>query len=109
MESRLRRSLLGGFTQGLRGEPVILLVQCQLGRGEIGIHEIGGSLDDGVVELVEHLLWIGATDEQETPEGHLCFWRGILPRRAGNMLLDRTLRLSLAVGEAVEPTDVATD
>ena len=85
------------------------MIQRQLGRGEISVYEIGGSLDDGVVELVEHLLRIGATNEEETTEVDLSFARGIPPRRAGNIPLDRTQRLFLAVAKSVEPTNVAPD
>ncbi len=109
METRVRRGLLGGLPQRLHGEPVILLVQSQLGRGEIGVHEIGGLPDDRVVVQVQHLLRVSAPEQEEPAEGDLGLQRGIPSRRPGDPALDLAPHLLLAAAQPVEAADIAAD
>ena len=85
-EQVVKPRVLGG---GLRRLPerlgrqgVVLFVQGQLGRGEIGLHEVGLLLGDDVVELVQHLARIGAAEQKEPPDGDEALRRGIAPRRS---------------------------
>ena len=76
VEPRVLGGLLGGLLERLRRQGVVLLVEGQLGRGEIGLDEVGLLLGHGVVELVEHLLRVGAAEQEETAEGDAALGRG---------------------------------
>ena len=77
VEPRVLGGGLRGLAERLRREGVVLLVQGQLGRGEVGVDEVGLLLDGDVVELVEHLLGVGAAEEEVPPEADPAFRRGV--------------------------------
>ena len=64
---------MGAFCERLGRQGVVLLVEGQLGRGEVGLDEVGLLLHGDVVELVEHLAGIGPAEQEEPPEREAVF------------------------------------
>ena len=74
------RVLAGGLrrlAERFGRQRVVLFFEGKLGRGVIGIHEVGLLLGDDVVKLIQHLTRIGATKEQEPPDRDESLRRGI--------------------------------
>ena len=63
MKPRVLAGGLGGFAKRLGRKGVVFFFQRQLGRGEMGIHEVGLLLGDDVVKLVEHLPRVDSTEQ----------------------------------------------
>ena len=107
VEPRVLAGGLGRLAERFGRQCVVFFFQGELGRGVIGIQEVGLLLGDDVVKLIQHLTRIGATEQEEPPDGDEPLRRGIAPRPTLNEPFDRKqLGTGVAV-VAVQAIDVA--
>ncbi len=69
MKVRLERGGLRRLSKRLGRQGIIFLLECHLGRGEIGFEEVRLLLGDDVVKLVEHLAGVGSAHQEEPSDG----------------------------------------
>ncbi len=101
VEPGILGGVLGGFLEGLGGQGGILLLQGQLGRGVEALGIVGMLFRDEVVELVEHLAGVGASEEEEPTRA-----RGGLPgcaKRWGAFTTRASIAFNSAVASSVRP------
>ena len=107
MKSRVLAGGLRRLAERFGRQGVVLFFQGELGRGVIGIQEVGLLLGDDVVKLIQHLTRIGAADQEEPPDGDESLRRGIPPRPALNQPVDRSKLCTGVAVVAVQAIDVA--
>ena len=109
MKPRVQRGGLGRLAERLGRQGVVLFIQGQLGRGVIGIHEVGLLLGDDVVKLVQHFSGIFPAQDIISPDRHQVLGR---ERPPGRILDQRRQRIKLTGGlgsVTALPIDLTTE